>query len=186
MDLYVGTSGYAYSAWKGRFYPQDVLAKRMLAYYGGRFRAVEINNSFYRMPTATILEGWARDVSEDFRFALKAPQHMTHVQRLKGADGTLAQFVEAAGVLKARLGPPVLPVASQLAQGRGQGAAHGGAFAGTHRDGAALRSTSLSCCFERAFQRQVCPVGEAFGHCGQFGRVSIQGLAHGVRQPFGR
>src|SRR5574338_497597 len=105
MELYVGTSGYAYSAGKGRFYPRDIPAKRMLAYYGGRFRAVEINNSFYRMPTATVLEGWARGVPEDFRFALKAPQRMTHVQRLKGADDTLAQFVEAAGVLKARLGP---------------------------------------------------------------------------------
>src|SRR5574337_526630 len=208
MELYVGTIGYAYSAWKGRFYPRDIPAKRMLAYYGGRFRAVEINNSFYRMPTATVLEGWARDVPEDFRFALKASQRMTHVRRLKGADDTLAQFVEAAGVLKARLGP-CAPATARLrrcrtgglggaaaaasvargfrvlqARGRGQGAAHGGAFAGTLRDGASLRSTPLSCCCECAFQRRIRLVGEAFGHCGQFGRVSIQGQAHGLRQPF--
>lgn len=105
MKLYVGTSGYSYKAWKGRFYPADLPDKAMLHYYAQRFRSVEINNSFYRMPVASVLEAWAQAVPEDFRFVLKAPQRITHVQRLKDAGEALAHLVEVAGALQARLGP---------------------------------------------------------------------------------
>jgi len=105
MQLYVGTSGYAYKAWKGRFYPPDLPAKRMLHHYGQHFRTVEINNSFYRMPTAAVLEAWAGEVPADFRFVLKAPQRITHVQRLKEAGEPLAHLLDVAGVLGERLGP---------------------------------------------------------------------------------
>src|SRR5262245_42041135 len=74
MNLHVGTSGYSYKEWKGSFYPVDFSAKRMLHYYGERFDAVEINNSFYRMPTVSALEGWTADVPSHFRFVLEAPQ----------------------------------------------------------------------------------------------------------------
>src|SRR5215203_3895593 len=60
MNFYVGTSGYAYKEWKGSFYPDDLPAKQMLRYYGERFRSVEVNYTFTRMPTAALLEGWAR------------------------------------------------------------------------------------------------------------------------------
>lgn len=74
MNLYVGTSGYSYKEWKGTFYPEDLPDKAMLKFYGERFRAVEINNTFYRMPKASVLEAWAGEVPADFKFILKASQ----------------------------------------------------------------------------------------------------------------
>ncbi len=105
MNLYVGTSGYSYKEWKGNFYPEDLSPKRMLHYYGERFRTVEINNTFYRMPNAAVLEAWAAEVPAEFRFVLKAPQRITHVQRLKNTDDSVAYLLEVAGALQERLGP---------------------------------------------------------------------------------
>src|SRR5205814_1315547 len=85
MNFHVGTSGYSYKEWKGTFYPRDLPDKQMLRYYGERFRAVEINNTFYRMPEAAVLRAWAEAVPADFQFVLKAPQQITHRQRLKDA-----------------------------------------------------------------------------------------------------
>lgn len=105
MNLYVGTSGYSYKEWKGSFYPADLSAKKMLAYYAERFRTVEINNTFYRMPKASVLEGWAAEVPANFKFVLKAPQRITHMQRLKDAEDNVSYLLETAGVLGERLGP---------------------------------------------------------------------------------
>jgi uncharacterized protein YecE (DUF72 family) len=105
MRLYVGTSGYSYKEWKGAFYPSDIAAKQMLRYYGERFRAVEINNTFYRMPKASVLESWAAEVPDGFKFVLKAPQRITHMQRLKNAGESLAFLLEVSEVLRDRLGP---------------------------------------------------------------------------------
>jgi uncharacterized protein YecE (DUF72 family) len=105
MDLYVGTSGYSYKEWKGTFYPDDLPDKQMLRYYGERFRSVEINNTFYRMPTASVLEAWAKEVPADFKFVLKASQRITHHQRLKDADDSVSYLLKVAGALKERLGP---------------------------------------------------------------------------------
>jgi uncharacterized protein YecE (DUF72 family) len=105
MNLYVGTSGYSYKEWKGAFYPKDLPSKQMLRYYGECFRAVEINNTFYRMPEASVLEAWAGDVPVDFRFVLKAPRQITHIQRLRDADALVSRLLEAAQALKERLGP---------------------------------------------------------------------------------
>ena len=102
--LYVGTSGFAYKEWKGSFYPKDLPAAGMLHYYAKRFKSVEINNSFYRMPKASVLEAWAAEVPPDFKFVLKAPQRITHFQRLKDSAEsvsflqkpfTLADLLEA-------------------------------------------------------------------------------------------
>jgi uncharacterized protein YecE (DUF72 family) len=105
MNLYVGTSGYSYKEWKGTFYPKDLSDKQMLRYYGERFRTVEINNTFYRMPKASVLEAWAGEVPADFRFVLKASQRITHMQRLKPNDDSVSYLIDVAGVLKERLGP---------------------------------------------------------------------------------
>jgi uncharacterized protein YecE (DUF72 family) len=105
MDLHVGTSGYSYKEWKGTFYPDDLPVKQMLRYYGERFRATEINNTFYRMPKASVLEAWAGEVPADFKFALKAPQRITHFQRLRDCGESLSYLLATAGVLKDRLGP---------------------------------------------------------------------------------
>src|SRR3954464_12679416 len=73
MRLFVGTSGYSYPKWKGSFYPQKLPQREMLRYYAERFGAVEINNSFYKMPSASDVKSWASQVPGDFRFAVKAP-----------------------------------------------------------------------------------------------------------------
>jgi uncharacterized protein YecE (DUF72 family) len=105
MKLYVGTSGYSYKEWKGSFYPEDLPAKGMLRYYAERFKTVEINNTFYRMPTESLLEGWAAEAPAEFRFVLKAPQRITHIQRLKDVADPVARLIEVAAVLGERLGP---------------------------------------------------------------------------------
>jgi uncharacterized protein YecE (DUF72 family) len=105
MNLYVGTSGYSYKEWKGPFYPEDLPDGEMLRYYGERFGSVEINNTFYRLPKASLLEGWAGEVPEDFRFVLKASQRITHKQRLKDAGDLVDYLFKTARALKERLGP---------------------------------------------------------------------------------
>ena len=105
MNLYVGTSGYSYPKWKGSFYPKKLPTKQMLPYYSEHFRTVEINYTFRRLPTASVLETWAGAVSADFQFALKAPKQITHVKRLKDAGDSVSKFFEIAGTLKERLGP---------------------------------------------------------------------------------
>jgi uncharacterized protein YecE (DUF72 family) len=77
----------------------------MLRFYGERFRSVEINNTFYRMPKTSVLEAWANDVPPEFRFVLKASQRITHVQRLKEAGDSVSYLLKVAGTLKERLGP---------------------------------------------------------------------------------
>ena len=105
MNLYVGTSGYSYKEWKGKFYPEDLPDKQMLRFYGERFRSVEINNTFYRMPKEAVLEAWAAEVPADFKFVIKASQRITHMQRLKDAGDSLSYLLRVAGVLMKRLGP---------------------------------------------------------------------------------
>jgi uncharacterized protein YecE (DUF72 family) len=105
MNLYVGTSGFSYKEWKGNFYPQNMAASHMLKYYGERFRTVEINNSFYRMPKSSVLEAWAAEVPAEFRFVLKASQRITHFQRLKEVGESLKYLLEVAASLGEKLGP---------------------------------------------------------------------------------
>jgi uncharacterized protein YecE (DUF72 family) len=105
MTVYVGTSGYSYPEWKGSFYPAKLPAKQMLGFYAARFRTVEINNTFYRPPAASVLRAWAAQVPAEFRFVLKAPAEITHVRRLKDVGGSIAPFLGAAGTLGERLGP---------------------------------------------------------------------------------
>jgi len=105
MNLYVGTSGYSYKEWKGTFYPEDLPNKQMLRFYSERFRTVEINNTFYRMPKATVVEAWAREVPAEFKFVLKASQRITHVRRLKDVEEAVSMLFGVSGALKQRLGP---------------------------------------------------------------------------------
>ncbi len=105
MKYHVGTSGYSYPEWKGTFYPARLPAKQMLGFYASHFRAVEINNTYYRPPAPSTLEAWAAQVPGDFRFALKAPQEITHVRRLAGVVEQVSSLLDAAGTLRGRLGP---------------------------------------------------------------------------------
>src|SRR5260370_22114680 len=97
--LLVGTCGYSYKQWKGSFYPEKLPDREMLNFYAGQFKTVEINHSFYRMPTENVLLQWAKSVPEGFKFALKANQQITHIKRLRGCEDTLKRFLEVASVL---------------------------------------------------------------------------------------
>ena len=101
----VGTSGFSYPAWRGTFYPEKLPAAKMLAFYAEHFASVEINNTFYRMPTPTLLAGWRSQVPNTFRFALKAPQQITHQLRLRDAGEPTARFCELAATLADQQGP---------------------------------------------------------------------------------
>ncbi len=105
MRVRTGTSGYSYKEWKGHFYPADLKADAMLRFYGERLKAVEINNTFYRMPKAGMLEAWAAQVPEDFTFVLKASRRITHIKRLKEVSEDVAYLLETAQTLGPRLGP---------------------------------------------------------------------------------
>ena len=104
MNLHVGTSGYSYKEWKGNFYPEDLPAREMLAYYSRRLPAVEINNTFYRLPQPTMIENWRDQVPETFRFSIKATQRITHIKRLKNCADETKYLLETAALLKERLG----------------------------------------------------------------------------------
>jgi uncharacterized protein YecE (DUF72 family) len=105
VSVRVGTSGYNYAEWKGSFYPEALAAAKMLPYYAARFPTVEINATFYRMPTAKTLAGWAAATPDAFVLALKAPQRLTHFARLRNVDEPLRVFCDTARTLGAKLGP---------------------------------------------------------------------------------
>jgi len=103
--VFVGTSGFAYKEWKGSFYPEDLPAKKYLSYYAEHFRTTEINNTFYRMPSAKLCEGWYAEVPDEFSFTLKLSQRITHFKRLKNVNDEMGFFLESAAGLKEKLGP---------------------------------------------------------------------------------
>src|SRR5262252_7933757 len=114
MRVLAGTSGFSYKEWKGSFYPEDLPAAGMLAYYAERLPAVEINNTFYRMPKPALLEGWSAEVPEEFRFILKASQRITHFKRLKDAGSEVEYFFGVASTLGDRLGPALFQLPPNL------------------------------------------------------------------------
>ena len=105
MKVHVGTSGYNYPEWKGTFYPDKLPAAKMLAYYVERFSTVEINATFYRMPNAKTVAGWATTAPGGFTYVLKAPQRITHFARLRNVDEPLRYFCDTARGLGDKLGP---------------------------------------------------------------------------------
>lgn len=105
MKLHVGTSGYGYKEWKGIFYPEKISPKEMLRFYGERLDAVEINYTFYHMPTERVLAPWATQVPDGFAFALKAPQVITHLKQLRNVEEETDYFFRTVAVLGGKLGP---------------------------------------------------------------------------------
>lgn len=114
MRFLLGTSGFSYPEWRGSFYPEDLPESRMLPYYAERFSSVEINNTFYRMPSAKVLSAWAAEVPESFRFVLKASRRITHFSRLKDAGEHVAYFLTQAETLGDRLGPVLFQLPPNL------------------------------------------------------------------------
>jgi uncharacterized protein YecE (DUF72 family) len=114
MQFFVGTSGFSYKEWKGSFYPEKLPQKEMLGYYSRRLGAVEINNTFYRMPKASVLEAWAEQVPGSFRFVLKASQRITHYKRLKDVEGDTDYLLRTSAVLGPRRGPLLFQLPANL------------------------------------------------------------------------
>lgn len=105
MTVFAGTSGYSYAEWKGPFYPARLPAADMLRFYAERLPAVEINNTFYRLPKASVLEAWSGQVPGGFRFAVKASRRITHEKRLKDVADETDYLLRTTATLGARLGP---------------------------------------------------------------------------------
>jgi uncharacterized protein YecE (DUF72 family) len=119
--LFLGTSGYVYRHWRGGvFYPAGLRHREELAWYSGRFRTVELNNPFYRLPEAATFRRWRESVPGDFRFAVKASRFITHVKRLSDPGEPLRLLLERAAGLEDALGPILfqLPPTFQLDPGR--------------------------------------------------------------------
>ncbi|MGH9163270.1 MAG: DUF72 domain-containing protein [Vicinamibacteraceae bacterium] len=103
--LFVGCSGWEYKQWRGVFYPNDVARRRWLAYYASQFDTVEINSSFYRLPSVSSLRSWHDETPDSFRFALKASRYLTHFKRLMAPEEPLQRLFERARTLGPKLGP---------------------------------------------------------------------------------
>ena len=115
MKLLAGTSGYAFKEWKGSFYPDDLKQDGWLRFYAGRFPTVEINNTFYRLPKESVLLEWASQVPEQFTFAIKASQRITHHARLKEeAASPLEYLLRTTASLGSRLGPVLFQLPPNL------------------------------------------------------------------------
>jgi uncharacterized protein YecE (DUF72 family) len=106
-QLFAGTSGFSYPAWKPAFYPKEVPAKKFLEYYATRLNSVEVNYTFRQLPSGKTLEGWLAATSGEFRFACKAHMRLTHIMKMKDAAGFTELFLRALEPLRAarRLGP---------------------------------------------------------------------------------
>lgn len=116
-EVWIGTSGYVYRHWrKGVFYPVGLPAREELGYYASRFRTVELNNPFYRLPTAEMFQRWRDSTPPDFQFAVKASRYITHVKRLRNVADELALFLDRADHLGSKLGPILfqLPPTQQI------------------------------------------------------------------------
>ena len=104
MHYFIGTSGYNYPEWRGSFYPEKFPTSKMLAFYAERFNTVEVNYTFYRMPTPPLLEGWAAGTPEAFAFTLKAPRRITHDSKLQHVEDLTQTFCRTAATLGSKLG----------------------------------------------------------------------------------
>ncbi len=104
MRYLIGTSGYNYPEWRGTFYPEKFPTNKMLAFYAQHFNTVEVNYTFYRMPTPPLLEGWAKGTPEAFTFTLKAPRRITHDAKLQRCEDLTQVFCKTASTLGSKLG----------------------------------------------------------------------------------
>src|SRR3954453_17053494 len=105
--IWIGTSGWVYPHWVGRFYPPDLPVRDHLAYYAQHFPTVEINRSFYRLPTRDQFRSWAEQTAAHpgFLFAVKASRYITHLKNLRDGEEALDRLIDATAGLGERLGP---------------------------------------------------------------------------------
>ncbi|MGH9280601.1 MAG: DUF72 domain-containing protein [Acidimicrobiales bacterium] len=114
MPVLIGTSGWQYAPWRGRFYPEKLAPAKWLEHYSSRFCTVEVNNAFYRLPEASTFEQWARRTPDGFVVAVKASRYLTHVKRLADPDEAVGRLLERARHLGPKLGPVLLQLPPTL------------------------------------------------------------------------
>lgn len=114
MTLFVGTSGWQYDSWRKRFYPEELVKTRWLEHYAARFRVVEINNTFYRLPNPHTFAEWARRTPADFVFVPKVSRYLTHVKRLREPEEPVRRFLDHAAPLGTKLGPVLVQLPPTL------------------------------------------------------------------------
>jgi len=112
--IWIGTSGWQYKDWRGRFYPQGLPTRLWLEHYAENFATVEVNNAFYRLPEKHTFEQWRERVPEGFRVAVKMSRYLTHIKRLNDPDEPVARFFGRAEALGDRLGPVLLQLPPTL------------------------------------------------------------------------
>jgi len=103
LTVHVGTSGWQYASWRGAFYPPDVAQRRWLEHYAERFACVEVNNTFYSLPTEETVRRWRESTPTDFRFVVKASRYLTHVRRLREPAGPVKLLLERVRPIRRRL-----------------------------------------------------------------------------------
>jgi uncharacterized protein YecE (DUF72 family) len=104
-QMRIGCSGWNYASWKGRFYPVEVRAPLWLHYYATQFDTVEVNNTFYRLPSASTFAGWRAATPDGFTMAVKASRYLTHLKRLRDPEEPVQRLFDHASALGPRLGP---------------------------------------------------------------------------------
>lgn len=105
VSIHIGTSGWVYKHWKGRFYPDNLAEKNYLKYYSQHFSTVEVNNTFYHLISANAVKNWVKSVPKDFVFSVKASRYITHMKRLTDPENTKVKFFESIRPFKDKLGP---------------------------------------------------------------------------------
>ncbi len=105
QEILVGTSGWHYPHWRGPFYPEQIASDRMLEFYAQRLATVEINNSFYRLPSRKTFRSWRQATPKQFLFAVKASRYITHMKKLKDPKPSLQRFLSCATGLGPKFGP---------------------------------------------------------------------------------
>ncbi len=105
MHYYIGTSGWHYNHWQDRFYPEALSKAKWLGFYAGHFSTVELNNSFYRLPSEANFAAWRDSSPANFTFAVKVSRFITHIKRLKNTGEAVEKFISRAKILEEKLGP---------------------------------------------------------------------------------
>jgi uncharacterized protein YecE (DUF72 family) len=105
MRYYVGTSGWHYDHWRDRLYPEKLAKRKWLEFYSGHFATVELNNSFYRLPSEAAFANWRDSTPADFTFAVKVSRFITHIKRLKDTGEAVGKFIARTEILGEKLGP---------------------------------------------------------------------------------
>ena len=112
-QYHIGTSGFSYPHWRSTFYPEKLPQSRWLEHYGQEFSTVELNASFYGLPSEEAFRSWRTRTAEGFIFALKASRLITHMHRLDDVGEPLQTFLSRVGILEEKLGPILYPESTE-------------------------------------------------------------------------